>query len=238
MKRDKLSERLMGVGLIFREAWRFVIHPFQDPFAPPIPFSLLKSNVREIYCRYISLTPLISMELSSGSIGLLRFIVSFDGKEVGGSPAFGQENKQGQEVDAPRRLNGEESAQRRFFNKEADRIQKEISEVIQPIVDAHNAKSKAKRDALKPANPKDEGENEDAYEARLAQIVGKDEELRASFMDLQEKNKVALEKKHQLNLTEKTVAFLKKYYLEFSGKVGFLQGDDDMVEELNGAFGL
>ena len=47
-----------------------------------------------------------------------------------------------------------------------------------------------------------------------------------------------MEKKFGLTLTEKTIAFLKKYFQEFSDKVGFLQGDDSSVEELNSVFGL
>jgi hypothetical protein len=170
------------------------------------------------------------MDLSLSSITLLKFVVSYDGKK--------EVNADGKEVDSPRRLNGEESAQRRFFFREVARVEEETKPALQAIVDGYNKFLEEKKTGYKADNPRAEDETDAAWDKRILSLLEKDQDIKARF-ELVKVESSALNKKiFTLNLTQKTVDFLKKYFKLFGDEVGFLPGDDEAVQELNQTFGL
>jgi hypothetical protein len=170
------------------------------------------------------------MDLSLSSITLLKFVASYDGKK--------EVNADGKEVDSPRRLNNEESAQRRFFLREVARVEEETKPALQAIVDGYNKFLEEKKTGYKTDNPRAEKETDEEWNKRILSLLENDQEVKDRF-ELVKVESLALNKKiFSLNLTQKTVDFLKKYFQIFGDEVGFLPGDDEAVQELNQAFGL
>lgn len=158
------------------------------------------------------------------SLRVLRSVVSYTGeKEVGA---------EGKDVPSPRRLNNEEAIQRRFFLKEAERVEKSIMDVIKPIQEKHMADLDAARAALKATSPKAEGESEEAYNTRIDKELEHDGSLVASALIVNAKDKELGEQKNEITVTDKTKAFVKKYFEEYGEKIGFEPMFDAAVEEL------
>ncbi len=147
--------------------------------------------------------------LSQNAMGLIKYILINTGeKEV---------NAQGQEIDAQRRLNDEESAQRRHYLKIVNPF---LIERIEKI----NALLEKAKEAWKTANVKIEKE-EAVYEARMNQSLNADKALNDAAIAINAEKK-------EVELTAKTIAVIKKYFTEFGKKNGWLAGDDEFVEEI------
>ena len=152
------------------------------------------------------------MKISLSQVGhsLLKYVLTSTGeKEI---------NPNGQEVDTQRRLNGEESAQRRFFLK-----------VVNPLIE-ENKKEAIKliddfKEEWKKENAKKEEETDKEYESRMNIAISNNKELN-------EKVSEVLKTKIEVEVTDKTVEVVKKYYKEFGDKNGWLSGDDGAIEEI------
>jgi len=150
------------------------------------------------------------LKLSYKAIALLKFILTFTGEK--------ELNERGQEVNSPRRLVGEEPSQRRHFIKNTNEFMEGQDKKREVLLD------KAK-ESWKKKNKKNKDEAEPVYTKRMENELNRDEKLIADITKLNEEIS-------DLNLTEKTFEVVKKYYEEFSTKIGFTVGDDDTVEEI------
>ncbi len=155
----------------------------------------------------------MKMTLGQNALGLIKYILINTGeKEI---------NAQGQEVDAQRRLNGEESSQRRHYLNAVNPLLDEKREKLNKLLETT-------KEAWKTANPKTEKEEEKAYEVRMSQALVKDKAFNDAVVAI-------TQEPIEITLTNKTVAVIKKYVSEFGAKVGWLAGDDLVVEEINEA---
>lgn len=169
----------------------------------------------------------MTIELSSGALKLLKFCLFFTGEK--------EFNAQGVEMNSPRRLNGEESAQRRHFVKAFDPVEKDVDGKIDEIVKEFNAAVDVKKAELKESRPRREDESKEDYEARVVDILNKDEELLEKMAKTNERTAALRREKCKLEITEKTKEVLKKYFSKFGEEYGFLSADDEYVEELDTA---
>lgn len=223
-------DEITAILYVSRVILRCVIHPFIYPYEPPMDLDGEWKKIRSAIYSHLFHNPLVTMKLTASSINLLKFVVSMDGKK--------EVNADGKEVDSPRRLNGEESCSRRMFMKEALRIEEDLKPEVQKIVDGYNSFLDERRSALKEANPKQEGEEDEAYNKRIGALLEADADIIAKFNDVKVKNEELTSRVHVIEVSEKVKEFLKKYYLLFGEEVGYVQGDDAATEELNGVFGL
>ena len=151
------------------------------------------------------------MELSLRAVNLLKYVLSSTGEK--------QVNEKGAEVDVPRRLNGEESAQRRFFFGAVKEFVDKSAEEVNAEIVKYNEFLDKKRADLGEAEKKDE-------------VLQKNEELKEAMKELQEFIAEVNMRKVSFELKDKTVKSLKKYFVEYGGEVGFMAGDDEIVEEI------
>src|SRR3990167_4589555 len=104
----------------------------------------------------------MKINLSQGGFNILRYTLTVTGeKEV---------NSQGVDVDSQRRLNGEDSAQRRFFLKIVNPLLEEKRGEAQKLLDDY-------KEAWKKENLKKEEEADKEYETRLNVVIMGDKEL-------------------------------------------------------------
>lgn len=165
------------------------------------------------------------LKASFGSLKLLKYVLFYTGeKEVGADD---------KEVNSVRRLNGEESAQRRFFVKAFDPIEKEVDASSKTMVEEFEAKVSKKREALKDSLLPLVDEADDKYNARIDAILNKDPELLEDVKAYNAKSMAVTATEHTLNIEDKTKQLLAKYFKEFGDKVGFAMGDDEQVSELS-----
>lgn len=169
----------------------------------------------------------MELKLSTSAVTLLRHTFSYTGeKEIG---------KDGQEVLSPRRLNGDDSAQRRHFFKKTADIVKSYQDVFTGNNEEFNKFSVEVRAKLTSENPQLEGEKPEDYATRINFLLSKSKEMEEKYQELDKK---VLEEKKKINVievTDKTKEVLKKYFLEFGEKEGFVEADDEHVEEINEA---
>lgn len=166
----------------------------------------------------------MKLSLSYAAVKLLKHVLSYTGeKEI---------NEKGSEVFSPRRLNGTESSQRRHFVKTVEPLEVAVEEDIKKIQTAHNDLLIEKRKSFEKDNPRLEGEKDHDFKARLEGVLNQDAELVSSFKDVQKKVNELFDKKLEFEINDKVYGVVKKYYVDFGDKVGFADGDDEMVAEL------
>jgi len=151
------------------------------------------------------------LELSLIAIKTLRFLTKFEESKIVGND--------GKEINAPRVLSGEDSAQRRFFWRITDSLVEEDAKLISEKVQTHNLLLEKKK----------EGMDEQEVEKKLSN----DKELVDSLKKLNEFAKENNEKKHEMEITENTFDFLSGV---FRGWQSWAQEDDFIYEELNQIF--
>lgn len=162
------------------------------------------------------------MQLSYNAIKLAKHVSSYTGeKEV---------NDKGDETLSPRRLNGEESAQRRHFFKAIEAKEKATDTELQSLLSAHNDKVAEARKVLEAVKMDETPEQKDA---RILSGLNNNKDLVESLKNTIEKRNVLVAEKFEIELTDKTKSFLKKYFTEFGDKAGYSEGDDETVVELN-----
>jgi len=137
------------------------------------------------------------------------------------------------EVHSSRRLNAEDSSQRRHFTKLFDPINTTATKGIQELADNYNDSVKDCRKALEEASPKKEEENDGQFELRIIQMLKEDENLKKKLEETQSKTSDLMIGKHTVELTDKTKAVCKKALNDFGESNGFAPADDDLMEELN-----
>jgi len=148
------------------------------------------------------------MKLTLNAILLLRYVVTYTGEK---------EIKDKEEVDSPRRLNIDESCQRRHFFNNTEKI----------YDDFKKAENEAREELQKTVNEvKEKSENKNQNFSKNPEIVEKQNQL---LDNLDKLRKV----EHEFELTEKTKDFLVKYFKEYGDKVGYAAADDLIVEEIS-----
>lgn len=162
------------------------------------------------------------MNLSFTAVALLKHVVTFTGEQM--------LSAEGKETPALRRLNNEDSGQRRFFMREAERVMKDPQAELNASVEDYNAFLTLKRGTFR---KKLEDETPDEFEKSEAAFLNADSEIKTRLEEVTEKNSRLSKMKFELTLTDKTVAFLKKYFALYGEDVGYMTGDDEAVEELN-----
>lgn len=150
------------------------------------------------------------MKLTQGACYLLKYIITTTGeKEIASN---------GQEVNSPLRLNDEETAQRRHFLKKADPLLEAKRTNIQGLID------KAKEE-WKKKNPQGDKDAK-VYDAEM--------NIAINTPELMEKVNAISDETIEIELTDKTIAVLKKYFKEFGDNNGWTTGDDKSVVEIKG----
>ncbi len=233
----KRKHEIIGLSKILYQICVIIYHPFVHSDHKPIDLDKCYQFIRQIIYSDLFHNPLFMVQFTQDAMALLTHVVSFDGKKE-----IGQEGK---DIASPRRVSNEESTQRRFFLKEAQKA----LDPLKPEADAVNEAHKKWQDTLtsirssfQTENPKQEGEAPEAYEARIVAFASQDVNVKEAF-EPWKKLFTEFHEKHdaqtfELELTSKTVDFLKKYFLEFGEQVGYAPGDDKLVEELNTVFGV
>jgi len=168
------------------------------------------------------------MELTIKAIGLLSTGLQYDGTKE-----FNPKTKK--EEFSSRRLNGEESSQRRHFSKAVESALKEYQEKWKEIADKHNGLVKEKTEELKKENPREKEEEKEVYDKRIDIIVAQIKEISDSLREVQGSFNELDAVKHTFEITEETKKVCKKYFEEWGDKVGFEPKDDDVLEELEEA---
>ena len=119
----------------------------------------------------------------------------------------------GKEVDASRRLNGEESSQRRFYFKAIEEI------------DTPQTLFKEMKEKWEKKNPKEPQQVQDVKFNQHFQKTKGIEEIEKK-----------MEEEFEAKITDKTLAVVKKYFKEFEDKVGWTVADDKIVEKIEAEF--
>lgn len=177
------------------------------------------------------------MKLTYGEIRLLRHTLMTTGEmEI-------QKDKDGKDIEVPssRRLNGEESAQRRHFTKNTTDAISETENRVKEISDKHNKLVKEFKTEYKKENPKEEVEGlsdedkkkeEEVYKMNEELTVSNNEKVKESFKEANELSKELLEKEYDIEVNGKVQDCVKKYFQEFGDTTGFAMGDDEVVEKI------
>jgi DNA repair ATPase RecN len=165
------------------------------------------------------------MELSIKAINLLKHVLQFDGtKET--------DLRTGQEVNASRKLNGEESSQRNHFNKAVKPLLEAYQAEYKELADEFNKKAVEQTKEVKENNPKNEEETDKEYNQRINNLVVQDKEYQARVTELSVWLKEKENEIHTFEITDKTKEVVKKYYDIFGNEVGFAVGDDEVIETI------
>lgn len=169
----------------------------------------------------------MKLNLSLKAHAMLKYVLSFTGeKEI---------DQKGQEVFSPRRLSGEESAQRRHYLKKINAVLDETQEKINEETKDMTEKINKGLEKIKKDNPQHKGEEDSKYDMRIAGILNADVKL----IDVNKARNDIIEKyndeKHEIELTDKTKEVAKKYFDDYGEKIGWASGDDSIVEEIESA---
>jgi hypothetical protein len=149
------------------------------------------------------------MKLSLFCLNLLKAVLATTGEF---------EDRGEGEKPVPRKLNGEESAQRRHFNVVHAEISKLVDDERKAIVDPVEAKWKEE-------NKKEEVENDNSYQRRCNIFLNQNPELIAQVNEINSQER-------DVDLTKKTWDVVKKYFVEYGDKVGWQVNDDALVEDI------
>lgn len=177
------------------------------------------------------------IKLNYSEISLLRHILTTTGET--------ELQPNGQEGLSPRKLNGEESSQRRWYTKATKEITEPIEAKVKEIQETHNALVETTREQYKKDNPKKESAegapeitpeqkklDKELEKAKEDLYVSKDKDVKDSLKKAAADVEELYKEKHDVELTAKTLTFVKKYYSEWGEKVGWSIGDDEAVEQL------
>lgn len=173
------------------------------------------------------------LKLTISAILLLRHVLNYTGEsEVG---------PHGQEIPSNRKLNVEEASQRRHFVKNTDTIVSEYYKFVESEQKAFNDFRNELTEKLKKDNPKGEKENDADYNKRIGVLLGSGEaikEISEAAKELQTNLNNMMKEEKDIEITEKTLALIKKYYIEFGKNAGYPTGDDENINIINAAFGI
>lgn len=166
----------------------------------------------------------MQLKLSIGAILLLKHVLAYTGEK--------ELNIENKEVQSPRKLNGEESSQRRHFYNATDIASKSYDD----LVDAKRKEIKDKQDELvakmKTENKQNDSETDANYLNRINSLVFATPEFSDVMKNAQKELEDAKKNQFDIELTDKTVAVVKKYFVEFGDKEGFSPADDEVADEI------
>lgn len=167
------------------------------------------------------------MQLPYSAVLLLKHVLTYTGEKI--------VDGNGNEALDSRRLNPEESSQRRHFMAAIEEKIKENQEKLNEKVEAHKAKLEEKKLKYQEKNPQSKDELYENFEKRMFAALDKDAELIALVKEIRELDKQIGDEPIELSLTEKTVAVVKKYFNQYGEKIGYPEADDKNVELINKA---
>lgn len=163
------------------------------------------------------------MELSYREIVLMLHILNYTGEK--------ETDPRMQEVDVPRRLSGEESAQRRHFYSNNKDFIEDVEKQEKEAREAHAKRYQKEKDALLKKNPT---LRPSEVEAELNSNV----DLLDSIKKYREEKERLGALRNKFALTEKTLLVVRKYFNEYSNVVGFVAADDENATNLSNALGI
>lgn len=172
------------------------------------------------------------MKLSFLEIVVLRTILNFSGDMEPG--------QDGKEVLAARKLNGQESSQRRHFTKNTHEVVSKVNELAKSAPDQINELKKQKEDEYTKENPlildnlSDEEKKtvKESHVKSKNEFVNSQEDLKNLIEKLNGDYKKASEEEHEIELKQDTLIIIKKYFAEWGEKVGWLPSQDELIEKL------
>ena len=165
------------------------------------------------------------MELTIKEIGLISQCLQHDGtKELNPQTKL--------EVFASRRLNGEESAQRRHFSKAVQPILEKYNKDFEAIKKDHNDYIEKLTAETKKKNPKEEGQTKEEYNKKINIIMSGISGVKGRVEKVNKDIKALEEVKSKIEVTDKTMKVMKKYFKEYGDEAGFEAKDDAVVEEI------
>jgi len=156
-----------------------------------------------------------NIKASINALDTLKIIITTSGDT---------EVKEGQDIASPLRLNAIESSQRRHFLKATDDILEKRSDTRTDLVE------KAK-ETFKKENKQKKDEPDPVYDKKMINSLNTNKEL------LDELQKLGDEVK-EIELSDKTIEVLKKYFISYGDKAGFSTGDDEVVIEVVDILGI
>ncbi len=164
------------------------------------------------------------MKLSTNAILLLKYTLSYSGQiEVG---------QNGQDVLSPRKLNGEESSQRRHFFKSVEEVTTNYDKMLREEQNkVMYVQNKLKED-LKKEFTKLETEKDEEYEERINKKIVENKELIERVEEINKIIKDKQEEEQEFDITPKTLEVVKKYFVKYGDQCGFMPNDDKSVEEI------
>jgi len=172
----------------------------------------------------------MQLSLTINAINLLKHTLIHTGsKEI--APT-------GQEVNSLRTLNGEDSSQRRHFIKNSEPASKAHDEKIKEFREEVEKMRKEKAEKFEEENPKLEGEKDEIFKRRINTMVGADKEFTEKMQEINKAVGELLKVKYEFEINDKTAGVVKKCFNEYSESAGFLNDDDEGVEEICVAFGI
>ena len=152
------------------------------------------------------------MKLSINEVMLLEHTIVYTGET---------EIQNDKEVLSKRTFNVLEIVQRRHFNKNTKELFDKFIELEKERI--------AFIEKTKTDDPKKEGESQEEYEERLNSFLSKNEEA----MELGKKHVETKKEEHEIEMTDKTKSFLRKYFEEFGEEHGYNDSDGEVVESLS-----
>lgn len=181
------------------------------------------------------------IKLDYSEISLLRHILTTTGDT--------ELSPDGKEGLSPRRLNGEDSSQRRWYTKATKEVADAVETKVKEMQEAHNAlvekvrteyKEKLKKEDEKKdkkADKKEKTPEEVKLEKEMAKVkedahVSNDKSVKDSLKSTKEEIEKLFEEKYDIDLSDKTIAFVKKIFTAWGDNPGWLLGDDASVAEI------
>ncbi len=165
----------------------------------------------------------MKLNLSLQAHTLIKHTLTFTGES--------EVNGKGEDVLASRKLNGEESSQRRHYFKTINPTIDEKQKVLQETVKEFNEKITKISEKLKLKTPQGK-EKDEVYEAKINRQVNAEPKVKEWMEELNKLVEKNNEEMLEVELTDKTVEVVKKYFKEYDENVGWNVGDDKLVEEI------
>ena len=167
------------------------------------------------------------MKLTTNALLLLKHILSYTGEtEVG---------PQGNDVLSARKLNGEESSQRRSFFKNTEKITTEHTDFLRAEQDKVTVVQNKLKEELKKEFPKLEAEKDDEYETKIVNKMLVNDKLTKLFESVNKTITEAQLKVQEFEVAPKTQEVLKKYFVKYGDDCGYMPADDNSVSEIEEA---
>ena len=166
----------------------------------------------------------MKLNLTTQAYTLLKYVLSFTGeKEV---------NQKDEEVLSARKLNSEESSQRRHFFANTKELFSDYEQKVAELRNEYNKQLEKKKTELKEKIKKAKEETNDDYNTKINDLAIKDKDLIVLVKVINDDVGKLNQERTSVEITNKTLDVLKKYFLEYGTNIGWGVGDDELVDEI------